>query len=155
MKTEIENEIKNLFNHYHNKVTEYPTLYTSENLIQVVLPDGLLQFANAAAGHGNYRPIGIRRTSYNPMSAIKEVFSSVESLTDFILSSECDAISHIKQLKLSAAVKKQKAELTRNVFWTKYNKSTMDTLKSLYNKNKLRTAYDTLSMSEFELEFNL
>ena len=50
MKTEIENEIKNLFNHYHNKVTEYPTLYTSENLIQLVLPDGLLQFANAAAG---------------------------------------------------------------------------------------------------------
>lgn len=155
MKTEIENQIKNLFNHYHNKVTDYPTLYTSENIIQVVLPDGLLDFANAAAGHSNHRPIGIRRTSYNPLSDIKEVFSSVESLTKFILSSECDAIDHITKLKKDAVVKKQKSELTRNVFWKKYNKSTMDTLKSMYNSVKLRTAYDTLSMSEFELEFNL
>lgn len=144
-----------LYNHYHDRVINYPTLYTGESYVTVVLPEELLEFANAAAGHSNYRPIGIRSFANDPKERIKEIFSSVESLIEFISSSECNAIQHIKQLKIKAAVKKQKTESARSIFWKKYDKGVMEKLKACYNPTLLREAFDTMSMSQFEKEFNL
>ena len=118
------NAVKELYNHYHAKVESNPTLYIpGEDAINLVLSEELLDYANAAAGHANYRPIGIRKYSSNPKEEIAQIFYSVETLAEFIESSECNAIQHIKVLreKKTKAVKKEQS--ARQMFWKKYDKS--------------------------------
>ena len=148
--------VENLYNHYHEKIKTHPTLYApGEDCVTVVLPEELIEYANAAAGHSNYRPIGIRRSCSNSKEEIASIFYSVQSLANFISSSECNAIQHIVHLKEKAAKKTQKEQIARTVFWKKYDKSIMDQLKSKYKINDLREALDTLTMDEFEKKFNL
>lgn len=150
------NAVKELYNHYHTKVIVNPTLYVpGENGINLVLPEELLEYANAAAGHSNYRPIGIRKYCSNPKEEIAKIFSSVESLIEFIESSECNAIEHIKILKANKNKKIKKEQSAREMFWKKYDKSIMESLKSKYDINTLRTAFDSLSITEFEQKFGL
>jgi hypothetical protein len=65
---------------------------TANNSVQIVLPDSLLDYANAASGTmSGQRPVGIRVGSFpSALSAANEVsriFASPESLAKFINSS--------------------------------------------------------------------
>lgn len=98
------NTVVKFYNHYHNKVKTHPNLYRSgNNQIQIALPGDLLEWCNAASGHTGYgsgaRPYGIRRTVDNSETALAEIFSSPESLADFIKSSECDGVAYVNEIR--------------------------------------------------------
>jgi hypothetical protein len=92
--------------------------------ITVVLPEDLAwTYANRASGDsgGQYaRPVGIRLTPNklkeiyrNQEEALNEIFASVESLKDFILSSDCDGADHLKE-KLKKKALEQPEPLISN-----------------------------------------
>ena len=48
----FSNLVEQFYNDFHVKVKSYPYLYANkEDYLNVVLPQGLLDYANAAAGH--------------------------------------------------------------------------------------------------------
>lgn len=88
------------FNKYHESILTNPKLYQSKgNVVAIALPSNLIEYANAASGHTGYgsgaRSYGIFKPSSNVASDIANIFHSVESLTNFINSSECDAHDYI------------------------------------------------------------
>lgn len=84
--------IEKLFANYHSKVQVQPNLYIQPEYVQVVLPVELKEYCNAAAGHNNETPIGIRVMCNNPVKEVSRIFSSVENLERFIRSSEQNAL---------------------------------------------------------------
>lgn len=105
--------VVSFFKYYHDKSKKIRDLYCKgEGGVTVILPANLIDYCNAAAGNSggaNPRPCGIRRSCDNPKAFIKLIFTSTQSLADFINSSECNA----SELSYNRNVKKEK--VVRNV----------------------------------------
>jgi hypothetical protein len=160
--------VKSLFDRYHKKVQTNPRFYTSERWgAVVVLPKELLGYANRLAGHSGYastaRPIGIRRAVPDPVAFLKEVFSSVDSLRSFILSSECDAEEYINEVKQRHANSSSKTVIskakvdpkTSDEFWKRYGKEELQYLIAKFGRDVVQSAYNTLTITEFEARFGI
>jgi hypothetical protein len=173
IKKELEmiNEVavKSLFDRYHRKVQTNPRFYTSARWgAVVVLPKELLGYANRLAGHSGYastaRPIGIRRAVPNPASFLKEVFSSVDSLRSFIMSSECDAEEYINEVKRRHSgdtSKKQAPAVSINnrpaneVFFEKYTINDAKALQNKFGRDMVIREFNILTINEFELRYGI
>ena len=163
--------VKALFDHYHKKVQTSPNLYTNardrDHAVLVVLPKELLDYANRGAGHSGFgagaRPVGIRRVVNNATSYLKSIFSSVEALTTFIESSECDADEYIAEVKERHAnsisktftVKAKVDPKTADEFWNRYGKEELQRLITKFGRDVVQSAYNTLTITEFENRFDL
>ena len=157
--------VETLFNHYHKKSATKPNFYASiENCVTVTLPQELLGFANAAAGHSGFgagaRPVGIRRNCVNSKETIKEIFSSVDSLAEFIMSSECNAEEYIQNIKRKhakkaasgVAIDDRPADSNFSVVLKKVN---VQELVAKFGKEALLQARKVLTINEFELRFGI
>ena len=144
--------LESFYNHYHSKVVSKPNLYHNGNdIITLVLPVELLDYANSASGHSGHktgaRPVGIRVVVKDSTQSIKDIFSSIESLEQFILSSECDA--------MPVKTKVSKPLMANKEFWNRYDKTVMDNLKAKFKYDTLKLAFSTMTIDQFESEFNL
>lgn len=122
--------------------------------IQVWLPADLLDYANAAAGSSGDRAVGIRVGGFTSVYAVADevqrIFSSPENLARFINSSECDyAAWHATRQSRKAP----KTPMAKTEFWNRYNKETLAQIVAEHGKDRVREAYDTMTMDQFEQEF--
>jgi hypothetical protein len=129
-------------------------------MIQVWLPPDLLDYANAAAGTSGDRAVGIRRTGFSSVqqaaNEILRIFSSPQSLANFINTSECDFTGVTgRPVRGSSVTIEPLAKDDKNGFWAHYTKETMAFLKSKFGKTLVAQAYDTLTLKEFEGLFQL
>ena len=122
--------------------------------IQPWLPKDLIEFANASSGTSGNRPVGIRTgnfsTAEEAADEISYIFSSPETVADFLNESDCDYEGPI--------TKKEQApvELMANpTFWNIYNKFVMSHLVKTHGRQIVEQAYKTLTMKEFENQFNI
>ena len=102
--SDFDNKVSEFFNDYHRKVKSNPDLYAkNEDHLTVVLPQTLLEYSNAAAGHSGFgsgaRAIGIRLRSANPRLLRDKVMSSIGALTDFILSSDRSGPAYVNTVR--------------------------------------------------------
>lgn len=107
MKSIDMQKVVSFYNHYHTLSKKKPNLYKShEGGISVVLPEDMCwEWSNRAGGDSggdNPRPIGIRyyRNYVEDVwgsqdLALKEIFSSVKNLKEFILESDCEGAEHL------------------------------------------------------------
>ena len=162
--------VTDFFNHYHTKVITNPNLYVSdENSVNVILPNSLLEYANASAGHSGFgagaRARGIRKPVNNARLAIKEIFESTLSLAQFLESSECNADAYvqsiqIKHLGIRAARKlgytvptdERSADTAWKDIYAKYN---VKELAERHGRELVIQARKMLTVNEFELRFGL
>lgn len=102
------NSVVSYYNHYHDKVKSNPKLYAWEDGVTLTLPQDMLEFSNSAAGHSGFssgaRPVGIRRNTrkhYNKSGyeVVKEIFSTPDSLYEFIMTSECDGPAYCEKVR--------------------------------------------------------
>ena len=157
--------VKSLFDRYHKIVKTNPKFYTSARWgVVVVLPKELLDYANKLAGHSGFgagaRPIGIRRAVADPVNYLKKVFESIDTLTAFIESSECDAEEYITEVRarhlgLPTKVKSEKLLSAKEEFWNRYTKQVLVDLVSKYGRSTVQEAYNSLTITEFETRFSL
>ena len=165
--------VKSLFDRYHRKIETNPKFYTSARWgAVVVLPKELLGYANRLAGHSGFastaRPIGIRRPVADPVSYLKKVFNSVESLKAFIASSECDAEEYINEVKKRHAsglsykktvtkIKKISTDNTpvNEVFFQKYTMNDAKALQNKFGRDMVIREFNLLTINEFELRYGL
>lgn len=165
--------VQSMFNNYHTKVKSNPNLYTNRRdknkAIVVVLPKELLDYANHSSGHSgfvtNARPVGIRRVVDDAKSALSKIFSSVESLTRFIESSECDAAEHIERIRRGegksrtsrklVSSSKTDDRLANEVFFEKYNRDVAKSLQAKFGYDLVVREFGILTINEFELRFGL
>jgi hypothetical protein len=90
--------------HYLRKSAKNPDLYRSgPRAVDVILPNDLLEYANAASGHSGFgagaRARGIRRECRDSAEFLREIFSSDQRLTEFLLSSEQNAEAYINEVR--------------------------------------------------------
>ena len=156
--------VQDFYRHYHESVVKRPDLYKNgDTMITVVLPSTLLEYSNAAAGHSGFgsgaRAVGIRRQVRDSSKALADIFESVESLTKFIETSECDGPAYVEQVRLRHAersIPKPVMASSQDGFWSKYNKDTMTEIKA-HNKDhkQLVEDYKTLTLLDFEIKYKL
>ena len=77
----MDQRVIDFYNRYQTRKQSYPSLYESgKESINVILPNNLLEYANAAAGHSGFgagaRARGIRRQVNNSAVALSQIFSS-------------------------------------------------------------------------------
>lgn len=153
--------VTTFFNDYHTAVVSKSDLYVNSNdQFTIVLPQELLEFAEAGAGHSGFgagaRPVGIRRTSVNAKNEVTSIFSSVESLAKFILTSkknaDNDALSARKNNVTTTVVKMNNTE-ARKVFWDKADKAKYDEMTNKYGKKTVDNDLMTLTWNEFDLRY--
>ena len=157
----IQSKPKNEDGHYIGSVqNETGLLYVmggDRPAIQVWLPADLLEYSNAAAGTSGSRAVGIRQTGYRSVEAaadeIVKIFSSPESLAKFISSSECDYTGPLS--RKDKTPQQPAVETAKNAFWTYYTKEDLAGLVAKHGRARVQTAYDTLTLAEFEAQFNL
>lgn len=159
------NKIAAFHRHYHSKVVKSPDLYRSgDHAVDVILPNDLLEYANAASGHSGFgsgaRARGIRRECRNSTAFLAEIFATPESLARFLDASEKNAEAYIETVRArhaaTALPKVVRANDPKEGFWSKYTK---DDLAAIKAKNKdhqaLISDFQTLSMAEFEVKYAL
>jgi hypothetical protein len=171
----FDNNVTTFFNDFHRKVTTRPNLYASHpTMMTVFLPESLLEYANAAAGHSGFgsgaRAGGIRRKVSDSRTARDEIFSSVESLTAFLLSSECDAADYIKSVKarhasgvVRRAVAKQietderliDSKGGRTLMSRRYGSNVFVELARRFTSKVVNNDIRTLTINEFELRYGM
>ena len=151
------NAVKDLFNHYHEKVKLQPSLYATGNYVTVVLPTELKDYANAAAGTGvgdTHTPVGIRKASPNAKQDVKRIFASVDSLAEFIKSSECNAY-----LAVEKAIAKKGPKIDNRPADTAFaeilKKININDLVERFGKEDLLRSRKTLTVNEFELRYGI
>jgi hypothetical protein len=141
---------------------------TADYSVQVVLPMELLDYANAASGtmSGN-RPVGIRAGSFSSASRaadeVSRIFSSVEALTKFLNSSECDATAEYDPTKVTMAVSKAKqivamldSRPVKDAFYDAgYDFTTVKTLRSTYGDKTVNADWAVLTLGEFKSRYAL
>ena len=152
----IQGKPKNADGHYIGSTqNESGLLYVidgKEPMIQVWLPMDLIEYANAAAGSSGDRAVGIRVKGYRGIDAaaneVVRIFSSPETLAEFINSSECDyAGYHASRLAKKAA----KAPKAVDVFWNKYGKEELAEIRArCEDRQQLAEDFQTMSMEDFE-----
>jgi hypothetical protein len=141
--------VETLYNHYHEKVKKYPDLYIGDVSITICLPEALKEYCNAAAGHAAGIPIGIRFPCNNPEETIKEIFSSIKSLQNFIESSECNSNANLVS-------KKKPKESIRKLFWENYTKEDLEAIKKKYDYASIKAAFNSdMTLDEFKLQFDM
>jgi hypothetical protein len=156
------NRVTAFYNHYHNKTASRPDLYRSgDHAVDVILPNDLLDYANAASGHSGFgsgaRARGIRRECRNSSAYLAEIFASPDSLAKFLNSSEQNAESYIQTVRQRHAAQQQpKVVSASQGFWNKYNKDHMAALRA---KNKdykvLVQDFQTMTLLDFETKYAL
>tara|TARA_B110000503_G_scaffold31864_1_gene51575 strand:- start:25 stop:567 length:543 start_codon:yes stop_codon:yes gene_type:complete len=174
------NSVTSLFNHYHDSVKSKPNLYKShEGGISVVLPEELCwEWSNRAGGDSggtNPRPIGIRYYKNSvenrwgdQSAALEEIFSSIESLYDFILESDCEGAEHLankiakKQNTGSIRLnnKKFKIRVTDDrpadvAFGDILKRVNINDLVKQFGKEDLMRSRKCLTVNEFELRYGI
>lgn len=161
----------NMFNSYHTKVVNNPTLFTNkrdgDRAVVVSLPIELIEYANRGAGHHGHgsgaTPVGIRKSCSHAPSFLAKIFSSVESLEEFIKSSECDADEYIAEVRARHAGKSTAQIITVDPLDRKMDSYILDQLYGKGTTMMLRTKfpktvmndYRTLTRREFEGRYNL
>ena len=161
--------LNDMFNHYHKKIKTNPDLYTNARdknyAVVVVLPKELLDWANRGAGHSGFaasaRPVGIRKNFNDAKAALKDIFSSVESLERFIKTSECDAEEMMVEVRERHAKKAQiitidplDRPMSEFNIEALYGKGTIVMLRGKYPKTVMDD-YKNLTRGEFEGRYNL
>ena len=151
------NAVKNLYNHYLDKVKKQPNLYATGNFITVVLPAELKEYANAAAGTGvgdTHTPVGIRKSSNNPFKELSNIFSSIDNLAKFIASSECNAHLAVERAiaRRGPKVDNRSADSAWSDIYAKYN---VKDIAQRFGRDTVINARKTLTVNEFELRFGL
>jgi hypothetical protein len=157
------NAVREFYDHYHATKIKRPNLYrTTDDMITVVLPADLLEYSNAAAGHSGFgsgaRPVGIRRAVHNSSTALEEIFESVNSLENFILSSEADGLEHVQRVRQAHATGvpvRHKEPKASDAFWAHYSKDVMLLLVNKFGRNTVEQSWKHLTLSEFEWRFGL
>lgn len=171
MKNIDMNKVTNFFNHYHAKRISNPNLYVGlgNDAVNVILPNTLLEFANAAAGHSGFgagaRARGIRRMCSDAKKEIATIFETVDTLADFLLSSECNADEYVetvrmrhlgmkstKKSKLYVVTDERPADKNFSALNEKYN---MQDLAKRFGREVCIQARKILTINEFELRFGL
>jgi hypothetical protein len=166
--------VEAFYNHYHRKVVSYPDLYVStDTIINVILPNDLLEFANAAAGHSGFgagaRARGIRRVVTNSRVAISEIFETVDSLVEFLLSSECNAEEYVESVRARHLGMKFKAgkkmiivktddrlvHANRSVLTESHGSSILIELADKFSRDTVTNDVKHLNINEFELRYGL
>jgi len=156
------------FNHFQKKVITKPNFYLGENNLTITLNSELLEFSNASAGHSGFksgaRPVGIRVSTNDPLTLRNEIFKSVESLTAFIESSECDGIAYSENAKTQyianggqVGTKVSKSSLTKkiqDVGRKVFGKDVFVKLVKKYGKDLVNTDYKVLNLNEFALRYD-
>lgn len=139
-------------NDYLRKSASRPSLYVSNiNTLTIVLPVELLDFANRAAGHSGFnagsRAVGIRRVVSNAQSAIRQIFGSVESLVEFIETSECDYEGREVQTVIQSSPEESFIP-AREQFWTTFTIANLKDLRNKYGVELVNTAMEKLTFTE-------
>ena len=164
-------KVVDFFNHYHSKKITSPNLYVASgnDAVNVILPNNLLEFANAAAGHSGFgagaRARGIRRMCSNAKTEIAAIFETVDTLADFLLSSECNADEYVetvrmrhlgmkttKKSKLYVVTDNRPADKNFAVLTEKHN---VQELANRFGREVCLQARKNLTINEFELRFGL
>lgn len=138
----------------------------SSHSVQVVLPESLLEFANASSGTmSGKRPVGIRAGSFNSASAaadfVSTIFSSPASLAKFINSSECDAGDYLSLPQTTKKALLAKSlftddRLVKEVFYdVGYDFADLQHLCTIFGKNTVSHDWNILTVNEFELRYGL
>ena len=151
--------IVDFYNDFHRKVQSRPGLYISGNhSLDVILPNDLIDYANAASGHSGFgsgaRARGIRRETSNPEKLRAEIFSSPEALERFLESSEKNADAYIATVRarhLSQSI--PKPIMAKDEFWNRYNKDDLARIVAIFGRQRVQAAYNTATIEAFEEEF--
>lgn len=158
----MDQRVIDFYNRYQTRKQSYPSLYESgKESINVILPNNLLEYANAAAGHSGFgagaRARGIRCQVNNSAVALSQIFSSPESLLKFLESSEKNAEAYVEGVRAKhLSLPKVKAELkASDEFWNRYGKKELQMLVSKFGRDIVQQAYNSLSITEFETMFEL
>jgi len=166
--TSTDPRIVDLFKSYHRRVKSRPQLFNNSNsMITVGLSADLLDYANAAAGHSGFaasaRPVGIRVTVSDSTKSLKDIFSSCESLAEFINSSECNAAEYIARIRdrdSKVSNKPGKNAITIDIRPIKdafydlgYNFDLIQKLKNTYGTDTVKRDWDNLQVTEFQLRY--
>lgn len=158
--------VEEFYNTYHTKVQARPDLFVNDPyVLTVTLPDYLLDFANASAGHSGFgsgaRAVGIRKSTTGSRKARDDAFSSVEALAKFIQSSECNAAEYILRVK-ERHLKKSGVQTDdrivadhKGVITDKYGKQIFIQLSKVFGRDMIQDSIDILTVNEFELRFGL
>jgi hypothetical protein len=122
--------------------------------IQPWLPKSLIEFANASSGTSGGRPVGIRTGHFasaeQAADEISYIFSSPETIAEFLNKSECDYAGP------SVKVLQEPAEPMANpTFWNIYNKFVMAYIVKKHGRADVEQAYQVLTMTEFETKYGL
>jgi hypothetical protein len=138
---------------------------TANNCVQIVLPDTLLDYANAASGTmSGMRPVGIRlsvsfNTAEQAADEVVKIFNSPESLAKFINTSECDAPEYVPNA--SKPTKSVKSVLIderfiKDAFYDAgYDFDTIIQLRKLFGTDTVAHDWKYLTINEFQLRYNL
>ena len=111
--------IESFRQHYLTKKLKSPDLYRSgDHAVDVILPNDLLEYANAASGHSGFgsgaRARGIRRECRNATQFLSEIFASTDSLVKFLNSSEKNAEAYIATVRERHLGQQQPKEIMAN-----------------------------------------
>lgn len=158
----IDKRIVDFYERYNLRKQSYPSLYESgKDSINVILPNNLLEYANAAAGHSGFgagaRARGIRRQVRNSAVALSQIFSSPENLQLFLESSEKNAEAYVEGVRskhLSMPKVKVDPKAT-DEFWNRYGKNELQYLCNSFGRVFVQQAFNTLTITEFENLFGL
>ena len=171
--SDFDNKVSEFFNDYHRKVKSNPDLYAkNEDHLTVVLPQTLLEYSNAAAGHSGFgsgaRAVGIRLRSANPRLLRDKVMSSIGALTDFILSSDRSGPAYVNTVRarhLGTTKSKFVQMVTddrlidskggRSAMASKYGSQVFMQLGRKYGREIVNIDIDSLTIHEFETRYGL
>ena len=171
--SDFDNKVSDFFNDYHRKVKSNPDLYAkNEDHLTVVLPQTLLEYSNAAAGHSGFgsgaRAVGIRLRSANPRLLRDKVMSSIGALTDFILSSDRSGPAYVNTVRarhLGTTKSKFVQMVTddrlidskggRSAMASKYGSQVFMQLGRKYGRETVNIDIDSLTIHEFETRYGL
>ena len=157
--------VTDFFNHYHSKRLTHPNLYISGNSINVILPNNLLEYANAAAGHSGFgagaRARGIRRSVDNPVQALAQIFESTQTLAAFLESSECNADEYVETVRRRHLGMKPKYRVNTDersadsAFKDILARVNINDLVKRFGKEDLLRSRKCLTVNEFELRYGI
>jgi hypothetical protein len=136
---------------------------TANNSVQIVLPNSLLDYANAASGTmSGQRPVGIRAGGFNTAESaadeVSRIFASPESLAKFINSSECDAPAYNPDLTRDkkSVVSMIDFRPVKDAFYDAgYSFSIIESLRKAFGKSTVAHDWSVLTVTEFELRYGL
>jgi hypothetical protein len=155
------NAVASFQKHYQTKSQISPDLYRSgDRWVDVILPNDLLEYANAASGHSGFgsgaRARGIRRECRNSSQYLAEIFASPEALAGFLNSSEKNAEAYIETVRERHLASTQQPVKASELFWKTYTKEDMAALRSRVKDSKaLVQDYQTMTMTDFALKYDL